>query len=159
LKGDDVLIEHHGVLRSLLTRIASMPGSDGERRRLLDELITELNIHTKIEEQLFYPAVRTVSRLVDISFAEHRQLDDQVAVVLRTPIESERFDEEFGALRGGVEEHAGEEERIMFPESHALGEAELEALGGRLQHCMEQLRTSKVARALIVLKRETLRRV
>jgi len=159
LKADDVLIAHHGVLRTLLTSIEGMSGTDRRRRQLLDELVRELNIHTKIEEQLFYPAARNVSRLVDISFAEHRQLDDQVAVVLRTPIESERFDEEFRALRAGVEEHAGEEERIMFPECQALGDAELEALGERLQRRMEQLRTSKLAQALIVLKRETLRRV
>ncbi len=159
MKADDVLIAHHGVLRTLLTRIEEMPGTDQARRRLLDELVRELNIHTKIEEQLFYPAARKVSRLVDISFAEHRQLDDQVAVVLRTAIDSERFDQEFRALKAGVEEHAGEEERIMFPECHALGDGELEVLGERLQRRMEQLRESKLAQSLIVLKRETLRRV
>ncbi len=81
-----------------------------------------------------------------------------MAVVLRTPIESERFDEEFRALKAGVDEHAGEAKRIIFPECQAMRDAELQALGERMQRRMEQLRKSKLAQALIVLKRETLRR-
>ncbi len=159
MKGDEFLIAHHGVLRGLLSRIAALRGTDGSRRTLLDELVNELTIHTKIEEQIFYPAVRKASRLVDVSYSEHRQLDDQVAVVLRTPLHSPRFDQEFAALRAGVEEHAGEEERILFPDSNALGDAELERLGSRLEERMEELRRSKLARMLTFLKRETLRRV
>ncbi|MDQ2908540.1 MAG: hypothetical protein M3R44_04230 [Candidatus Eremiobacteraeota bacterium] len=47
----------------------------------------------------------------------------------------------------------------MFPECHALGDGALEKLGAQLQRRMDQLRRSKLAQVLIVLKRETLRRV
>ena len=44
----------------------------------------------RIEDELFYPAVQAASKLVAIAHAEHRQVFDQLAVVLRTPPEERR---------------------------------------------------------------------
>lgn len=157
---DAVLIAHHEVLRGLLREMEHTAASDpGERRRILNSLVNELLIHTQIEEHIFYPAVRKITGLVDIAFAEHRHLDDQLAVLLRTDPASERFGEEFEGLKSGVEQHAGEEERDMFPECRALPSAELEDLGARMQALQERLRSSKVAQSRIALQRELLRHV
>jgi hypothetical protein len=60
-------------------------------------------------------------------------------------------------LTATVEHHADEEEREMFPQAHALGEAELESLGQRMQHRRQHLRDSPVTQARLRIKRETLR--
>src|SRR5581483_381159 len=51
----DVLIEHHVVLRGLCKDITALPPASDERRRQLDELLMELDIHMRIEDDLFYP--------------------------------------------------------------------------------------------------------
>ena len=56
-----------------------------DRRPLLNTLSAELQIHEQIEDELYYPAVRDLTPLVWLAHAEHRQLEDQLAVVLRTP--------------------------------------------------------------------------
>lgn len=160
MKADEVLVGHHMVLRSLLEQLTDSSRAEVElRRELLDRLVAELSIHAQIEDEIFYPAVRAVSPLVGIAHAEHRQLDDQLATVLRTDPGGERFAEEVRVLRSSLEHHAGEEETEMFPQSQALGEAELEALGDRLRSRLEQLRGSRLTELRLTLKRETLRRL
>jgi len=48
-----------------------------------------------------------------------------------------------------VEHHAGEEEQEMFPQSHALGETALEALGQRMAEHQQHLKSSAVTKAPI----------
>ena len=160
MKADEVLIAHHEVLRSLLHQLGSTTAEQAdERRALVDELTTELSLHAQIEDEIFYVAVRAVSPLIGIAHAEHRQIDDQLAVVLRTDPASEDFADEVRVLRSTLEHHAGEEEREMFPQSHALGDAELERLGKRLEDRLEHLRRSALTSLRLTVKRETLRRL
>ena len=129
MKADQVLIEHHDVLRGLLKKLGATTDEQGAtRRKLLDELVSELGVHVRIEDELFYPAVQEVTPLLAISQAEHRQIDDQLAVVLRTDPGGPDFLIELNMLIATLEHHAGEEARVMFPQSHALGEAALESL-------------------------------
>ena len=119
MKADQVLIAHHEVLRGLLTRLAATTDAQGRRRRRLrDELVAELGVHVRIEDELFYPAVAQVTPLLAISQAEHRTIDDQLAVVLRTDTAGPEFLTEVTMLAATLEHHAGEEEREMFPQSH-----------------------------------------
>lgn len=160
MKADQVLIAHHMVLRGLLTRLAATSDAQGRRRRrLLDELVAELGVHVRIEDELFYPAVQEVTPLLAISQAEHRTIDDQLAVVLRTDTAGPEFLTEVTMLAATLEHHAGEEEREMFPQSHALGEAALEALGTRMQARQTKLRHSPFTQMLRSAKREVLRHV
>jgi Hemerythrin HHE cation binding domain len=75
----DVLFEHHKVLRGLCAKITAIPPDTVERQEALDELLIELDIHMRIEDDLFYPAVSAASSLVAIAHAEHRQVWDQLA--------------------------------------------------------------------------------
>src|SRR3954464_10121757 len=90
-----VLFDHHNTLRGLCKKITAMPPTSIERQDTLDELLVELDIHMRIEDDLFYPAVQAASKLVAIAHAEHRQVVDQLTVLLRTPPE-EAGDQEGG---------------------------------------------------------------
>ena len=160
MKADQVLIEHHDVLRGLLTQLEETTDEQGkERKKLLDDLVSELGVHVRIEDELFYPAVEKVTPLLAISQAEHRAIDDQLAVVLRTDTGGPDFATEVKMLAATLHHHAGEEERLMFPQSHALGEEALEALGTQMQERKKQLENSTVTQTLRKAKREVLRRV
>ena len=115
MKADQVLIEHHDVLRGLLTQLEETTDEQGkERKKLLDDLVSELGVHVRIEDELFYPAVEKVTPLLAISQAEHRAIDDQLAVVLRTDTGGPDFATEVKMLAATLHHHAGEEERLMF---------------------------------------------
>ena len=159
MKADQVLIEHHDVLRGLLTQLEETTDEQGkERKKLLDDLVSELGVHVRIEDELFYPAVEKVTPLLAISQAEHRAIDDQLAVVLRTDTGGPDFATEVKMLAATLHHHAGEEERLMFPQSHALGEEALEALGTQMEQRKRQLENSTVTQTLRKAKREVLRR-
>lgn len=160
MKADDLLIADHEVIRALLHELQqSHPGQVEVRNQLLDRLLSVLDVHVQIEDELFYPAIRDVSPLFAIAHAEHRQIDDQLAVVFRTDPASTDFGVEVAMLAATVEHHASEEEQEMFPQAHALGDAELESLGDRMQQRRQHLRDSPVTQARLRIKRETLRRL
>ena len=160
MRADEVLVAHHAVLRGLLHELEGSGDDEADRRReLLDRFVLELHLHTQIEDELFYPAVHAVSPLLSLAHAEHRQIDEQLATVLRTPAAGPDLAVEVRMLRLTLEHHAGEEEELMFAQAQALGPARLEELGAQLQQRQDALRRSRTARAAWWVKREVLRRV
>jgi hypothetical protein len=142
----DVLFDHHKVLRSLCKKISAIPPETDARREALDELLMELDIHMRIEDDLFYPAVAQASELVAIAHAEHRQVWDQLTVMLRTPRTAAEYEAEWHAFVTVLDAHAAEEERDLCPPPIALSEDMLDALGEEMVERMAELRASTVAK-------------
>jgi hypothetical protein len=69
----DVLFDHHNTLRGLCKRITAMPPTSEDRQETLDELLVELDIHMRIEDELFYPAMQAASKLVVIAHAAEEE--------------------------------------------------------------------------------------
>ena len=160
MKADEVLIAHHDVLRGLLRDLAETTDAQLElRERLRDDLLREVEIHAQIEDELFYPAVKDVSPLLSLAHAEHRQIDDQLAAVMRTATDAPEFLAEVRLLESTLRHHTMEEEQRMFPQSHALGEDRLEELGEQLRARQRELAESGGMRLIVRLKRATLRLV
>ena len=160
MNADDVLIEDHNQLRGLLSQLKATTTDDADRRRVLIDRLTEvLTVHVQIEDELFYPAIAEVSTLLGASHAQHRQIDDQLAVVLRTDPATDDFATELDMLASTLDHHAGEEEELMFFQAKALGADRLATLGDRMERRRQQLRDSSVNAMRIRMKRETLRRL
>ncbi|MDP9461370.1 MAG: hemerythrin domain-containing protein [Actinomycetota bacterium] len=160
MKADEVLIAHHDVLRGLLGELVETTDAQTDvRLRLRDELLRELEVHAQIEDELFYPAVRDVSPLLSVAHAEHRQIDDQLATVMRMDVGDPEFVTEVRMLESTLRHHTMEEEERMFPQSHALGEDRLEELGEQLCARQRELAQSGGMRLIVRLKRRTLRLV
>ena len=53
----EVLKEHHVVIKGLGRKISEAPVNSEERHALFDELLIELDIHFRIEDDLYYPAM------------------------------------------------------------------------------------------------------
>ncbi|WP_445163391.1 hemerythrin domain-containing protein [Mycobacterium sp. Dal123C01] len=140
----DVLFDHHNTLRGLCKKITAIPPTWEERRDSLDELLVELDIHMRIEDDLFYPAVQAASKLVAIAHAEHRQVLDQLAVVLRTPPEAAGYQEEWESFVMVLDAHAAEEERDLCPPPIEMSEDELNTLGDNMLRRIVELRTSTI---------------
>ncbi len=157
MHGDQLLIDDHNVLRHLLSQLERHDVTVTERRSYLKTLVEEIAVHTQIEDELFYPAVFQVSPLVAVSHAEHRQIDDQLAAVVRTDLDSAAFDVEVAGLKAVLDHHAGEEESDMFPQAQALGASALEDLGRRMQARKDDLRRSTLVSLRLRVKRGALR--
>jgi hypothetical protein len=140
----DVLFEHHKVLRGLCKKISAIPPEWQERQDALDQLLMELDIHMRIEDDLFYPAVSAASKLVAIAHAEHRQVWDQLAVLLRTPRTASEYEDEWHAFVTVLDAHASEEERDLCPPPVDFNDDMLESLGDRMRERMEELRGSRI---------------
>ncbi|MBM3606635.1 MAG: Rieske 2Fe-2S domain-containing protein [Alphaproteobacteria bacterium] len=151
-KADEVLFEHHQLLRRLFETVEAMDPQDPERRDMMRLLAAELEIHEHVEDEIFYPAVRPVSEDVPVAHAEHQQLADMLAVTLRLGPSTPAFEEQLRALHQAVEHHASSEERSMFQEAQRLGDARLRQLGAQIEAMLDDERESRARRAFRAVK-------
>lgn len=140
----EVLFDHHKVLRALCKKVSDIPPETDERVSALDELLVELDIHMRIEDDLFYPAVSAASSLVAIAHAEHRQVWEQLAVVLRTSRAVPEYLDEWRSFVTVLDAHASEEERDLCPPPIELTIDMLDRLGDEMLKRIEQLRDSTI---------------
>ena len=96
-----------------------------ERADLVNKIASELEVHMKLEEELFYPEVERVSAeglaLVEHSRSEHQKMKDIISE-LKHRSDIETNDEiKLRELDMIMSEHVKEEEQKMFP----LAEKEL----------------------------------
>ena len=123
------------------------------REQLFNKLVDELTIHEKIEEQIFYPAVKErattkqLEELVTESYEEHHFVDMVKAEIKNTPFEAEEWAAKFKVMMENIEHHAFEEEEgKMFPKvRRAFKKDELEDLGTQMEELKQQLMDTMAA--------------
>ena len=144
----DVLKDHHNLLRKLGGRLREAPAGTPEREKCIDDLLLEFDIHMRIEDDLYYPAMAAATKLIAIAHAEHRQIYDQLAVALRTSPKSPDYEAEWNSFLTVLEAHADEEERDLVPPPAPvdLSAEELDRLGREMSERMDKLRNSRLQR-------------
>ena len=133
-----LLKKDHVAVKALFKKVEET--EDGRRRRqLMEEIASELKMHTKIEEEIFYPAVREIGtskaeEMVDEAYEEHHVVDLVLAELPQVDPEDERFAAKMTVLSEMVEHHADEEEDEMFPMCEKkLGKERLQQLGEQME--------------------------
>jgi hemerythrin-like domain-containing protein len=151
----DLLIEDHIKVRQLLERLVATHRATVERKDLLAEIEDEITVHSKIEQEIFYPAykdaVRTKSdsRLYFEALEEHHVVDLVLSEITSTDTDSEEFGAKAKVLKDLIEHHAEKEETEIFPIAHrALGAQRLRKVGQQLQERKQELTTSMWQRAV-----------
>ncbi len=137
MKATDILKKQHREVKGLFKKIENTEGAR-ERKQLLDQITQALELHTRLEEEIFYPAVRGLeTRKAEEMVAEALEEHHVVKLVLNdlptVDPEDERFEAKMTVLSELVEHHADEEEKEMFKSAQRLGDDELEALGERME--------------------------
>jgi hemerythrin superfamily protein len=149
MKITEILREQHNQVRALFKRITAA-NEASDRPQLLDRLIGELRIHSRLEETIFYPAVRAIDtkkaeETVLESIEEHDIVDFLMARLPAMDMRGERFLARVRVLQSLVEEHAAEEEDQIFKQAEKLGAEELERLGAETLVRIEEIqRVSEV---------------
>jgi hemerythrin superfamily protein len=144
MKATDLLKKQHKEVKGLFKKIE---GTDNarERRQLMTRIVQELELHAKIEEEIFYPAVRGVEskkaeEMIAEALEEHHVVKLVLAELPQVDPEDERFQAKMTVLSELVEHHADEEEEEMFKLANKLGKEELDDLGAQLAARTEELK-------------------
>ena len=113
------------------------------RAEILDTLISELNVHEAIEEQVLYPALKPhaeARKIVLEGFEEHHVADIVLNELKRVATDSEKWAAKFKVLKENIAHHIQEEERMMFPAARGvLAREELLAMGARMRALKAEL--------------------
>ncbi|MER3425353.1 MAG: hypothetical protein C4293_21065 [Nitrospiraceae bacterium] len=106
--------------------------------------MTELDIHSKLEEEIFYPAVRRkVDReeqeLISEAMEEHRAVRESIEELRSLEPDDESFDNKVQDMMQDVQHHIDQEESdILLLAQEELAD-ELEDLGAEMQKRRQEL--------------------
>jgi hemerythrin superfamily protein len=92
--------------------------ADDDKKELVARICSELTVHTTIEEEIFYPAVRDAiddEDLMDEADVEHASAKDLIAQLESSSPGDDQYDAKVIVLGEMIEHHVKEEEGEMFP--------------------------------------------
>ncbi len=137
-----LLAEDHRKVENLFEQFEKASG-DGRKERIARQICTELKVHSMIEEEIFYPALRgkISDDDLDEAYVEH-----DGAKMLINEIEAGGPDEAFydakvKVLQEQIEHHVEEEEKSrgnLFQQARAA-DVDLEALGRQMAARKQEL--------------------
>ncbi|UGQ47896.1 hemerythrin domain-containing protein [Massilia endophytica] len=138
-----LLTADHSKVKQLFTEYEKQQniGDISLKADLALHICLELTIHTTIEEEIFYPAVRRETgdqHLVEEAIQEHAEAKELIARIQGMAGDDPDLDGTVAILRRAIEHHVQEEESQMFPKARA-SDADLTALCEQLQERKEQL--------------------
>ena len=120
------------------------------REELFTQLKTELDVHTRIEETIFYPALEKADETRDITleaFEEHRLVKQLLSELQSMAKDKEEWTAKFTVLKENIEHHVEEEEGEMFRDARkVLSEEDIETLGTRMEKAKSEQMKAAVAR-------------
>ena len=92
--------------------------SDERKQQIAQRIITELKVHTQIEEEIFYPVSREYlddEEIVNEAVVEHQAAKDLMAEIEGMDPSHELYDAKVHVLQEQIEHHVEEEEKEYFP--------------------------------------------
>lgn len=144
----ELLVEDHRQVRDLLQRLVETSnGAEKTRTDLLGRIERQLEVHTQLEEEIFYPAFKDHAgidgaELYYEASEEHRAVEEMLLPDLkRTEPGTPEFAGRARVLKEMIEHHAQEEEDEMFAKARQIFSREqLAELGDRLATRRKELR-------------------
>lgn len=140
----DALREDHERQRELIGRLIETEGDSDERRRVFDQLKTELESHAGAEERFFYNPLMEHDLTQDKarhSVAEHKELDDFVEQLDEYDMSAPQWLVTAKELEHRLTHHLDEEEHEVFQVAgKALTETEKDELGESYEGDMHRRR-------------------
>lgn len=113
------------------------------KKALVEQICTELSVHTAIEEEIFYPACngQIEEDLLMEAYVEHDGAKVIIAELLASEPDNEFYDAKVKVLSEEIKHHIKEEEQRvegMFSQAREAG-LDMDALGDQMMARKEQL--------------------
>lgn len=135
--------DHKNVKRMFMAfeKLSKSANKGVEKRTLVQKICVELIVHSKIEEEIFYPAVRAAindDKLMDEADVEHAGARDLIKQLLDMKPGDDHYDAKVTVLGENIDHHVKEEQDEMFPKAKKA-KLDLTALGVRMLERKKEL--------------------
>ena len=145
----ELLKADHKTVDKLFQKVKAT--EEGEHKELFKKIKAELDVHTHIEEKIFYPRLREEEELEDITLEgieEHHQAKMFLRELAALSEDSEKFEPKLKVLMEDITHHVQEEQGKMFPKvEKVIGKEELEELGKLMAEEKKNFQKSQSASA------------
>jgi hemerythrin-like domain-containing protein len=134
----------HKAVTEMFDKFEKMKGDTPQKKALVERICNELEVHTKIEEEIFYPTVRPVLKdddMMDEATVEHAGAKDLIAQLRGMNPGEELYDAKVTVLSEYIKHHVKEEQNEMFPKVKKT-KLDLKELGERLKQRKGELMTN-----------------
>jgi iron-sulfur cluster repair protein YtfE (RIC family) len=143
----DLLLQDHREVESLFAEFDSLEeGEDEDAEDLVEDACLELEIHDKLETEIFYPAVREaaagdddIEDLLGEAEDEHEAVRELIEKLQDLDPDDDARDALFTTLIEQVKHHVEEEESELFPKVKKLEGLDLVELGAEMRERKTEL--------------------
>ena len=132
----------HKKVEALFKQVAELSDrAHQSRAKLFEEIDHELTVHAKVEETIFYPALKAKTKLntepsdeVFEAYEEHANVKAMIGKLEGLAPSDETYNAKLQVLMELVKHHVKEEETEMFKQARQLlSESDLEELGEQMK--------------------------
>lgn len=119
--------------------------SDARKAAIVAQICKELTVHTEIEEEIFYPAVKAALKdheLIPEANVEHASVKDLIAQVEGKTPDGEMYDARVKVMGEFVKHHVKEEQNEMFPKAKKT-KLDMVALGEQMAARKQELMAAR----------------
>jgi hemerythrin-like domain-containing protein len=131
----ELLKADHKKVNELFDQLEAATGN--AKLGVFNQIKTELELHTHIEEKIFYPALEKPEETHDLileAYEEHKAVKTLLAELSGNRTADDQWQAKAKVLRENVEHHVDEEENQLFKKaSKVLSTEEIETLGEEMQ--------------------------
>jgi iron-sulfur cluster repair protein YtfE (RIC family) len=142
----EVLKDHHQQILGLFELVLQSKDLN-EKLIIFQQLRDEMELHTQMEERVFFPALshdEDIAEALDREFDSHDEMADFIEEIEQMEAESmggstfdsalDEFDDAFDELKTAFERHVEDEEKNLFPAADdILSDRDLRELGYELE--------------------------
>jgi hemerythrin superfamily protein len=140
----ELIRSDHREVDALFAKALGDDTPSAQRRRAIAQIVEALSVHARMEEALFYPALRKAGGAderdsVLEAAEEHTIVKELIAKIERSEGRDETLNAKVTVLKELVHHHVQEEEGTIFDEARrVLGKERLEQLGEQMQRFKER---------------------
>jgi len=131
----ELLKADHKKVNELFDQLEAATGK--AKLNVFNQIKTELELHTHIEEKIFYPALEKPEETHDLTleaYEEHKMVKTLLTKLSGARTADDEWQAQAKVLRENVEHHVDEEENELFDKADdVLSDEEIEALGQRME--------------------------
>ena len=131
----ELLKADHKKVNDLFDQLEAATGK--AKLNVFNQIKTELELHTHIEEKIFYPALEKPEETHDLTleaYEEHKMVKTLLTKLSGARTADDEWQAQAKVLRENVEHHVDEEENELFDKADdVLSDEEIEALGQRME--------------------------
>jgi hemerythrin superfamily protein len=144
----------HRAILDVLEKLDQLEGKSRDRMKkaLVEKLVRDVSMHAAIEEEVFYPAVKSgisgAGPQVMKCLEEHSVIKWELAAISALHMGDERFAAKLAVLKDALVHHIEGEEEDLFPKvRETFGAVKLNAMGRALERARKTAPTRPHPRA------------